>query len=547
MITNIVENFPESLIRENIKNLQSYSTARDENDNVYGTFLDANESPFNTGYNRYPDPHQKQLKRALASAKGDISEEMIFAGNGSDEAIDLIIRAFCTPGKDNVLSVYPTYGMYKVAAAVNDIDYREVPLRSNFSLDTNALLNLSDANSKVIFLCSPNNPTGNLLNKDDIIYLINNFNGIVVVDEAYSDFSEDKGFIPLLKMYPNLIVLQTMSKSMGMAALRVGFAFGNEKVIAYLNKIKYPYNLNRFSQEYAIRRLEEGAKSIGIIVSERERVSRRLSELPDVINVYESSTNFILVKFKNAPEVYKLLLNNGIIVRDRSKTKGCEGCLRITIGKIAENDKLISIISSIGNASFKLTKSPFTEISRITKETSVTIKADFTGGGQSYINTGIGFFDHMLDQICTHAGVSLDIDVNGDLKIDPHHTIEDVAIVLGETINRYFTTVGSYQRYGFSLPMDESEATVVIDLGGRSFFKWSAEFKGDKIGEFPCEMFSHFFSTLSSAGKFTLHIKATGDNDHHKAEAIFKAFARALKSAVAQSVSGEIPSSKGLI
>lgn len=546
MTTPISENFPESIVRENIKRLTPYSTARDESNVGYGTYLDANENPYNTGYNRYPDPHQKTLKRELALKKG-VNEDMIFAGNGSDEAIDLVIRVFCEPGRDNILSIEPTYGMYKVAASINDIEYREAPLKDDFSLDSQALLKLTDKNTKVIFLCSPNNPTGNLLDKETVLSVVKEFKGLVVVDEAYGDFSGDSGYIPLLKEYPNLVVLQTMSKSMGMAALRVGFAFGDSRVISYLNRVKYPYNLNRVSQEMAIRRIKEGSKTLAEIISERERVKLGLTELSEVLKVYDSSANFLLVKFRDASGMYNLLLNNGVIVRDRSKTNGCEGCLRITIGKPAENDRLLMLISNFGKETLAAPENPFVEVTRITRETAITLKADFTGGGLSYLNTGIGFFDHMLDQISTHGGISLDVDVSGDLWVDVHHTVEDVAIVLGDALNRYFTSAGNYERYGFSLPMDESEATVLVDLGGRAGFSWKVDFRGEKIGEFPCEMFSHFFSTLASAGKFTLNVKAEGENDHHKAEAVFKAFARALKMALASGNSQSVPSSKGII
>lgn len=546
MVNNQSEAFPETIVRENIKRLTPYSTARDESNVGYGTYLDANENPYNTGYNRYPDPHQKTLKRELALKKG-VNEDMIFAGNGSDEAIDLLIRVFCEPGRDNILSISPTYGMYKVAASINDIEYREAPLKVDFSLDSQVLLKLTDKNTKVIFLCSPNNPTGNLLDKETVLSVVKEFNGLVVVDEAYGDFSGDSGYIPLLKEYPNLVVLQTMSKSMGMAALRVGFAFSDSRVISYLNRVKYPYNLNRVSQEMAIRRIKEGSKTLAEIISERERVKLVLTELSEVLKVYDSSANFLLVKFRDASGMYNLLLKYGVIVRDRSKTNGCEGCLRITIGKPAENDRLLKLISNFGKETLAAPENPFVEVTRITRETAITLKADFTGGSLSYLNTGIGFFDHMLDQISTHGGISLDVDVSGDLWVDVHHTVEDVAIVLGDALNRYFTSAGNYERYGFSLPMDESEATVLIDLGGRAGFSWKVDFRGEKIGEFPCEMFSHFFSTLASAGKFTLNVKAEGENDHHKAEAVFKAFARALKMALASCNAQSVPSSKGII
>lgn len=547
-ITNL--SFPLNLVRTNILNLSPYSTARDESDIKYGIYLDANENPFQTGYNRYPDPHHLELKKAIAAKRGVENTEMIFAGNGSDEAIDLVIRIFCNPGKDNVISVSPTYGMYKVACATNNIEYREVPLDYRFSVVKKTILERADENSKVLFLCSPNNPTGNLLDKKTVLELINEFKGVVVIDEAYIDFSGDEGFIPFIPKYKNLIVLQTMSKAMGMAALRVGFAFGNKEIIDLFNKVKYPYNLNKVSQDLAIFRLKNDNKAeVEKLITLRESFTGALMTAPNVEKVYKSDSNFILVKFSNPEYTYKLLEKNGIVVRDRSKLPGCEGCLRVTVGKQAENDKVIDVLNRGEDRlpDKETCRDNIIEISRSTKETTISAKLDFTGESAASVNTGIGFFDHMLEQLVTHGGISVDVDARGDLSVDSHHTVEDVAIVLGEALNRYFTGLKGYGRYGFSLPMDESCAEVLLDLGGRAFLKWNALFKCEKIGELPTEMIKHFFSSMSTAGKFTLHISADGENDHHKCEAIFKAFARALKMALSRAEGSSLPSSKGVI
>jgi histidinol-phosphate aminotransferase len=551
------------LVRLNVKELKPYSTARDECELKYAISLDANESPYNTGYNRYPDPHQKALKDAFVKKinlnsrtmnnrgqapideQGELTTENIFAGNGSDEAIDLLIRVFCNPGVDNIVSISPTYGMYRVAASVNDIEYRDVRLNADFSLDSKAILNSCDSKSKIIFLCSPNNPTGNLLAREDILSLLDSFNGIVVIDEAYIDFSKNAGFASLIIRYNNLAVLRTMSKAGGMAAIRVGFLISSKLIVSYLNRIKYPYNISKVSQDIAIKSINENRREIvNQIISERERISALLKKTPSVKMVYPSDSNFLLVKFDNAKEIFKKLIENNIVVRYRGDEPGCDGMLRITIGKPAENDTLISVLTS-GERSFA---SGYLEFTRVTKETRVNVRLFPEGAPASYFSTGIGFLDHMLDQIALHSGLVMEIEAVGDLEVDPHHTIEDVAIVLGEALSGLISLKTGYNRYGFVLPMDESRAEVLIDFGGRPYFVWEAGFKGDKVGDFPCEMFRHFFSTLSLSGKFTLHIKATGESDHHKAEAIFKAFARSLRIAMSNKISEyQVPSSKGII
>ncbi|GAB1473589.1 hypothetical protein MASR2M69_10300 [Bacteroidota bacterium] len=266
----------DNLVRKNIRALAPYSTARDESDLKCAIFLDANELPYTTGYNRYPDPHQRELKRVFAALAGEnLTEKNIFAGNGSDEAIDLIIRIFCTPGVDNVVSIAPTYGMYKVCAFLNDIEYRESQLERDFSFNSKSVLQKCDSNTKVIFICSPNNPTGNLLDKNEILNVLDNFKGIVVADEAYIDFSGDEGFIPYINRYPNLVVLRTMSKSKGMAAIRVGFAVTSEEIAGYMAKVKYPYNINKVSQELAVKALKDRAGDPATAIkAEREIIKR---------------------------------------------------------------------------------------------------------------------------------------------------------------------------------------------------------------------------------------------------------------------------------
>lgn len=343
----------KDLQRENIKTLRPYTTARDEFKGEAHIFLDANEnsfgSPLPANYNRYPDPLQLDLKDAISKIKG-VPIEHIFLGNGSDEAIDLLIRAFCNPGKDNVMILPPTYGMYEVLANINDVEVRKVGLMPNFQLDLEKIAEGIDANTKIIFICSPNNPTGNSINRSDIETILANFKGIVVIDEAYINFSRQKTFIQELTEYANLVVLQTFSKAWGLAALRLGMAFSSRPVIDILNKIKLPYNINQATQDLALTALKDIQQVnvwIRTTVMERERLSKALAALPIVKKIHPSDANFILIAVDDALSTYNLLANQGIIVRDRSKISLCEGCLRITIGTPTENDELLTVLSKI--------------------------------------------------------------------------------------------------------------------------------------------------------------------------------------------------------
>lgn len=339
----------QSLLRENIKNLKPYSTARDEFKGTADVYLDANENPFPSAYNRYPDPLQKKVKQRISELKG-IEAGKIFLGNGSDEPIDLIIRAFCEPGKDSILITEPTYGMYAVCAGINNVSVKRATLDQNFDLDLEAVKQALDGSVKVVFLCSPNNPSGNLLSKEKIIELITRANSIVVVDEAYIDFADDEGFLPVLEKYPNLIVLQTFSKAWGLAGLRLGMAFASEEIISVLNKIKYPYNINILTQQVALEKLstvEEKNKQVGTILQQRAALIQQLQTLSMVQCVYPTDANFVLVKMKDARHIYDQLIERSIIVRDRSTVVLCADCLRITVGTPEENSKLIETLKTL--------------------------------------------------------------------------------------------------------------------------------------------------------------------------------------------------------
>ena len=337
----------EQLVRKNIWSLAPYSSARDEYSGKEAhVFLDANENPYNAPYNRYPDPLQRDVKKLLERIKG-VPAENIFLGNGSDEAIDLPYRIFCEPGRDNVVSIVPTYGMYQVCADINDIECRQVLLDDNFQLHADAVLQACDEHTKIIWLCSPNNPTGNSLDRDEMMKVIEGFDGIVIVDEAYIDFAQQLSLRQELPTHPNLIILQTMSKAWGSAAIRLGMAFASKEIIAIYNKVKYPYNVNLLTQQQAMEMLKdpfEVDKTVKIILQERNRLMQAFRELPLCEQIYPTDANFFLARVTDAKRIYDYLVDKGIIVRNRSRIQLCQNCLRITIGTRTENNELLSAL-----------------------------------------------------------------------------------------------------------------------------------------------------------------------------------------------------------
>ena len=553
----------ESLVRPNIRAMVPYSTARDEFKGVAEVFMDANESPFDNGYNRYPDPSQARLKRRIAEIKG-VDVQNIFVGNGSDEAIDLCFRIFCNPGLDNAIAIAPSYGMYSTCAAVNDVEMREVLLNDDFSLPVERLLDAADNNSKLLFICSPNNPTGNVFPREEIERILQEFDGMVVLDEAYIDFADEPGMLRSLENWPNLIILQTLSKAWGMAGLRAGLAFASNYVMRLFAQVKYPYNINVATLSAVEKLLKAGVDDrVKLIKEQRAFMEQKLSGMECVWRVYPSQANFLLVQVDNAADLYNYLLGEGIIVRDRSRMPLCDNTLRITIGTPQENVRLLRAIAEYdikrygSRAEGELMaerellqeyESRSARVIRTTNETSVSVSVDLDNSGTGGISTGLSFLDHMLMQIVHHGGIMLTINASGDLEVDEHHTMEDVAITLGQALSKALGEKRGIERYGFALPMDESEAIVLLDFGGRIDFKWEVTFYGERVGDVPTQMFRHFFQSLCSAMNCNLHISARGENDHHIAEAIFKAFARALKAAVRREpFNYEIPSSKGLL
>lgn len=341
----------DNILRNNVKKLIPYSSARSEFEGDAQIFLDANEnslgSSIDVNYNRYPDPLQKQLKQKLSTIK-NIPVENIFVGNGSDEAIDLLIRAFCNPGVDNILIFPPTYGMYEVAAEINDVVINKVLLTEDFQLNIEAAINAIDANTKIIWVCSPNNPTGNLLAKESIECLLKNFNGIVVVDEAYIDFTSQDSWIKRLDEFENLVVLQTLSKAWGLAGLRIGFAYASSTIVNVLNKIKPPYNISEATQQLAFLALQNEAQAkekTDVLIQQKERLLQAFKQFDFIKKIYPSNANFILIKVENANDLYKYLLSKTIVVRNRSSQPLCENSLRVTVGTTEENDTLLTALN----------------------------------------------------------------------------------------------------------------------------------------------------------------------------------------------------------
>ena len=340
-------------LRPHIAKLQPYTSARDEYTGKEGVFLDANENPFGSitdqDFNRYPDPYQSALKEEIAKIKG-VRPSQIFLGNGSDEAIDLLYRAFCNPGKDNVILLPPTYGMYEVSANINDVEIRKVALTPDFQLQPDKILAAADPNSKILFICSPNNPSANKAKREDILYLLENFKGLVVVDEAYIDFSDEPSFTTELDRFPNLLVMQTFSKAWGLASLRLGMAFASEELIRILNKIKPPYNISGLTQDTVLAAIRDKAKvdqMIQDILAEREFLKSELEKLPFVQKIHPSHANFLLVQIPNANQVYDDLIEEKVIVRNRAKVLLCADCLRITVGTREENEVLLKALRKV--------------------------------------------------------------------------------------------------------------------------------------------------------------------------------------------------------
>lgn len=569
----------KALVRENILQLKPYTSARDEYSE--GILLDANENSFGSVVsqgqyqllNRYPDPHQSELRGAIGDLYS-VDKKNIFFGVGSDEIIDLLIRIFCRPAKDKVMILEPTYGMYQVACDINDVRTVTADLNPEFQIDIENVKKAWRGDVKVIFLCSPNNPTGNLLKKDDIFELCRSYNSIVVVDEAYIDFAEHGTVIDHIAEFKNLVVLRTFSKAWGLAGIRLGYCAADEFIIDLLFKVKAPYNVNILTRRAvldALENVESKKRLVNQIINERRRLEKALLKIKEVYRVYPSDANYILFCCPNARDVQKRVASLGVIIRDRSSY--IPDSLRITVGTPEENDLALQALRQVLSGKQTTGKirtssagvEPETDAEakaasedrperyarrvRKTKETDIQVQVWLDGSGKAEVNTGIGFFDHMLDQIARHSNVDLNIRVKGDLNVDEHHTVEDTGIALGEAILEALGNKAGIMRYGFFLPMDDSVARCALDLGGRTYLNFRCRFKRNRVGGFPTELTEEFFRGLASGLKANLFLRAKGKNDHHKIEALFKAFAKSLNGALAfdSRNNNNLPSTKGII
>lgn len=546
----------EKKVRSEILKLAPYVSARSELADSSGLIaLDANENPWApypqtpemSLVNRYPEPQPVNLLSRLATFYG-VKFEQIFVGRGMDEGIELLIRVFCTAYKDNIVTTKPTFSYYKVAADIHGIETRELSIgvAPEFAINLDDLIGLCDAHTKIVFLCTPNNPTGSSLNLAQIEYVLQALpETVIAIDEAYLEFSAIPSAIELMAKYSNLVVMKTMSKAFAFAGVRLGSILAEPAIIELMRKVMAPYPLAEPCIRVAMQTLAPhglylAQQRIDTLKVERERVFKALQAVAG-ITVYPSDANFLLIQVADAAKTYRELLAKGIIVRNRHKD--IANTLRITIASPVENDLLLAafgVAAEVGKIERTAT------VVRNTNETKIVVEINLDQTAPVSIKTGIGFFDHMLEQLGKHGGFSLKIVATGDTHIDYHHTVEDVAITLGQALKQALGNKRGINRYGFSVPMDESLASANIDLSGRGVLVYEANFVTPMIADFPVEMVQHFFLSLADQLEAAIHLKVTGENAHHQVEGLFKAFAKALHQAIAIT-SNDLPSTKGVL
>jgi len=517
--------------------------------------LDANENPYAplvegslaASVNRYPEPQPARLKAAMAALYGVEPDNLVIT-RGADDAIDMLVRAFCRPGDDAVSICKPTFSAYAHFVRLQGARLLELSLDENFDFHADAFIAAvkDEPSLKLAFICSPNNPTGNEIVPDELLKVADALpQTIVVVDEAYLDFASTPSVVDEAVRRPNLVVLKTLSKAFGLAGARIGCAIGEPELIAIAARALPPYPLPSLSIEAAMSALAPSRRPIHTerierLKAERERLVPLLEQAPKVKKVWKSGGNFIFMQVEDAESLSRKMRELGIRVRFRPNA--APGGLRLSIGTEQENAIALAAIG-LPNEVPSVRRA---EISRDTKETKIAVAVDLDRASPRRIDTGIPFYDHMLDQVAAHGGFSLLLSCDGDLDIDAHHSVEDCAIVLGSALKRALADKRGIGRFGFALPMDEAEAQVLIDLSGRPFSKFEGEFEASHIGEYPTEMTAHVFRSLADSMGAAIHVKVEGENDHHKTEACFKAFGRALRQAIAVEGSA-LPSTKGVL
>ena len=540
--------------RPEILAMGGYVSARSIEKATTGTiFLDANEcafEPFVGAHNlsRYPEQQPVALQDAICRWL-DVSSRHITITRGADEAIDCLVRAFCVPGRDNIVICPPTFAMYAQSATLQNAEVREARLDNKFDLDVKLIKQTTDKNTKIIFVCSPNNPTANLMTRARILQLCADYadTALIVVDETYVEFADSESVVPCLDAHANLVVLRTLSKSHAAAGLRCGVAVARSDVTGLLQKVLAPYPLAQPVVDAALTILSAPSQAVLAakrrdIVARREEVAAALAACPDIVELLPSDANYLLVRVKDAADLCNKCRKSGIILRNQSHQPGLENSVRVSIGSHEDMQAFIAVVR--GETPEPRTDQRVGTVIRKTNETAISVRVNLDAVAPVRIRTGIGFYDHMLDQIAKHGGFSLEIECDGDLHIDAHHSVEDCAIALGQAIRQALGDKRGIGRYGFFLPMDESQVKVALDFGGRFYLDFKADFPESHVGDLPTDMVPHVFYSLAENMQANLHIAVTGENTHHMVEACFKGFGRALRQAIRRD-GDEMPSTKG--
>lgn len=542
--------WPNSIARKSVVAMTPYSARGGATDALH---LDANENPYAPppvigagDYNRYPAQQPEKLTNRLADLY-DVHPNQIMVGRGADEGIECLLRAFCEAGEDSILTCPPTFGYYKTCADIQGASLVEVPLNADYEWNIPSIISAGEADKvKMIFLCSPNNPTGNSLTREATLSVCEALpKTLVVIDEAYIEFSEQDSLADQIGAVPNLVVLRTLSKAYALAGVRGGALLADPAVIDLLLKVLPPYPIARPVESAILSALAPSAMAIHAqrlseTLSERERLVSGLVKSKFVETAYPSDANFILLEINDAPALFSRLRQFNVKIRDYRSTTGR---VRVSVGSPDENTialQAFGVIDAIERAD------RIGEMFRKTNETDISVRVNLDDVTQTKIETGIGFYDHMLEQIAKHGGMGLTMACEGDLHIDAHHTVEDTALAFGSALKQALGNKAGIGRYGYVIPMDETQAQVAIDLSGRPAAVFRGEFPTDHVGDFPVEMCPHFFESLAQTLGAAIHIDVNGDNSHHMIEACFKAVGRALRPALAVSGS-DIPSTKGTL
>ena len=542
--------------RPEIRAMKGYVSARSLVASGASTvFLDANECPYEpfvgaSGLARYPMQQPPELMRAICDWL-DLSSRNVTIMRGADEAIDCLMRAFCVPAHDNIIICPPTFAMYRQSAILQGVEVREAPLADGFALDTASVLAQCDDNTKLVFVCSPNNPTANLMDRDAVLHLCAELDGraLVVVDETYIEYAGVESVAATLESHANLVVLRTLSKSHAAAGVRCGVAVARAEVSELLAKVLAPYPIPQPVVQ-AVMAIMAPANQVKLADRRREIIARRdefaatALATPPVCEILPSDANYLLMIVDDAAALCARAGAAGVILRNQSHQPGLANAVRVSIGTEDEMDMLLAILR--GEAVGVPGDERIARHVRRTSETAISVEVNLDRKTPVQISTGVGFYDHMLDQIAKHAGFSLQLECDGDLHIDPHHTVEDCAIALGVALRSALGDKRGIGRYGFCLPMDEALVTVALDLSGRYFLDFKGDFPADYVGDLPTDMIEHVFRSLAENLQANLHIAVEGENAHHMVEACFKGFARALRQAIRQD-GGELPSTKGVL